>query len=69
MANHERKPRKFQCYGCSAPIYFDKNIRSKNGKHIPLNLDDTNHDCPNSKFNKNKSNIVPSTKSNTSAVA
>jgi len=34
-----------KCYTCQAPIKFDENVVSKSGKKIPLNLDNTPHDC------------------------
>lgn len=41
-------------YGCQTPIKFDNNRVSTRGIKIPLNLDGTLHDCPNSPFNKAK---------------
>ena len=41
-------------FGCGASIKFDNNRVSRRGIKIPLNLDGTLHDCPNSPFNKAK---------------
>ena len=41
-------------YGCQTPIKFDLSRVSARGIKIPLNLDGTLHDCPNSPFNKAK---------------
>lgn len=37
-------------YNCGADITFDDGVRGKTGKKIPLNLDGTRHDCPNSPY-------------------
>jgi hypothetical protein len=39
-------------YECGAPIKFDVNRVSPKGKKIPLNLDDTPHDCPKRPYNR-----------------
>lgn len=43
-----------KCNYCGADITFDKKIRTASGKAIPLNLDKTPHDCPESPYNKQK---------------
>ena len=42
-------------YNCGTHIIFDDGIRGKTGKKIPLNLDGTRHDCPNSPYHKRNS--------------
>ena len=45
--------KKYYCkYRCGAQIIFDNNIKSKNDKRIPLNLDRTTHSCPNNPYNQ-----------------
>jgi DNA-directed RNA polymerase subunit RPC12/RpoP len=41
-------------YGCYTRIKFDNSQVSVRGRKIPLNLDGSLHDCPNSQFNKAK---------------
>jgi hypothetical protein len=41
-------------YGCQTAIKFDNSRVTAKGIKIPLNLDGTLHDCPNSPFNKAK---------------
>ena len=36
------------------PIYFDDNVKSASGKKIPLNPDESNHECQNNPFNRAK---------------
>jgi hypothetical protein len=50
----EVRKRDFKCFYCDTPIKFDTSVRSKNNRPIPLNLDGSNHDCPESPFNKGK---------------
>jgi hypothetical protein len=38
-------------YNCGTEITFDYGIISRTGKKIPLNLDGTFHNCPNSPYN------------------
>ena len=33
------------CNNCNQPIFFKDSMKSKTGKHIPLNSNDTAHDC------------------------
>lgn len=48
-----RSSSKMKCwYNCGTDIIFDDGVRGKTGKKIPLNLDGTRHDCPNSSYNK-----------------
>ncbi len=44
--------------GCQTAIKFDKSRISPNGKMIPLNLDDTTHDCPKRPSLSNKGTIT-----------
>jgi hypothetical protein len=39
-------------YNCGTDIIFDDGVRGKTGKKIPLNLDGTRHDCPNSPYKR-----------------
>src|SRR5437867_12342176 len=39
-----------RCNMCEEIIGIDESIRSKNGKKIPLNMDKTRHECPNSDY-------------------
>jgi hypothetical protein len=39
-------------YNCGTDIMFDDGARGKTGKKIPLNLDGTRHDCPNSPYKR-----------------
>ena len=43
-----------KCYYCEQAIKFDPKKRSDSGKAIPLNMDGTPHDCPESPYNKRK---------------
>lgn len=52
--NNRLKKNTFCKYGCQTPIKFDNSQVSTRGIKIPLNLDGTLHDCPNSPFNKAK---------------
>ena len=49
-----RLAKKYLCNWCKHEIKFDDAIRSKNDKAIPLNPDNTPHNCPESPFNKRK---------------
>lgn len=40
------------CNRCRAEIKFDDNVRTLSGKAIPLNLDNSKHNCPNSEYSK-----------------
>lgn len=42
-------------YNCGTDIIFDDGVIGKTGKKIPLNLDGTRHDCPNSPYHKRNS--------------
>lgn len=44
-----------KCNGCGQLIVFDDTIKSKSGKKIPLNIDKSRHECPNSDYAKRKS--------------
>ena len=44
--------------GCQTLIKFDNSRISPNGKKIPLNLDDTIHDCPKRPSSYNKGTIT-----------
>ncbi|CAN5399331.1 hypothetical protein BH18THE2_BH18THE2_26640 [soil metagenome] len=47
-SNRDTNKREYLCHGCGQPIKFDANVTSSiSGKAIPLNLDGTQHDCPN----------------------
>lgn len=39
---------------CGVDIHFDPNVKSKSGKCIPLEFDNSPHKCINSPFNKKK---------------
>lgn len=54
QTTEKRVKRVHQCYGCGKDIIFDKDVKSENGKFIPLNPDRTPHDCPESEYNKRK---------------
>lgn len=51
----KNRVRVYKCHWCDADITFDRAVRSKNDKPIPLNLADHRpHDCPESPYNKRK---------------
>jgi hypothetical protein len=57
--NHEEKvnAKKYYCkHGCCTQIVFDNNIKSKNDKRVPLNLDRTPHSCSNNPYNQQAGN-------------
>lgn len=39
-------------YNCGIDITFDDGVIGKTGRRIPLNLDGTRHDCPNSPYKR-----------------
>lgn len=36
-----------KCYRCNQTIQFNPEVKGKNGRLIPLNIDSTKHQCPN----------------------
>ena len=47
------------CNNCGNEIFFSDNVKSKSGKHIPLNADDSSHDCLNKYSNTNGNGNKP----------
>ena len=43
----EQKKKTFCRNNCGTELHFDKNVLSKNGKLIPLEIDGQPHQCPN----------------------
>lgn len=55
--NYDVVSKKLCKFGCGNSIRFDPNVLSRiSRKMIPLNLDNTPHNCPNGKFKKNTEN-------------
>jgi hypothetical protein len=50
----EKRKRSAKCYWCGQAIKFNPAVRSPNDKLIPINPDDSKHDCPKSPFNKKR---------------
>jgi hypothetical protein len=47
-----KKTREIRCKSCALVIKFDKNVKGKNGKLIPLEENGSKHQCPNSTYAK-----------------
>jgi hypothetical protein len=50
--NHNDVTRSINCKYCKQQITFNDNITSRKGRKIPLNIDGSNHNCPNNSFNQ-----------------
>ena len=46
-------------YGCGALIHFEDHVVSSNGRKIPLEGDNTPHNCPFSPYNERKTQHSP----------